>query len=118
MYFGNIFIYIGFGVVSFSLFPYLQIIALIYFVLQYYCIVLNEEEYLNQQFNGFYEKYKRIVKRFFPKINTIPEDIHSRLSFNLSSGLKSEKRSIQAMVVTLMVIFLLYFSGFKLPSLF
>ena len=43
LYLGNIITYLGIGIMSMALFPYLQIIALIYFYVQYY-LIINEEE--------------------------------------------------------------------------
>lgn len=44
LYWGNIMIYSGFGIMSNALFPYLLIIAFAYFVFQYYLIIINEED--------------------------------------------------------------------------
>lgn len=118
LYFGNILIYLGLGIMSLSFFPYLQLIAVIYFSFQYYCIVISEEEYLSNKYNGLYETYKNNVKRFFPKKNILPFEICSNLSFNLTSGLKSEKRSLQAIIATVILLLILYLSDTTLPELF
>ena len=49
LYVGNILMYLGMGIMSMSLFPYLQIGALIFFVLQYHLIVREEEKYLRKE---------------------------------------------------------------------
>jgi len=46
LYVGNILIYLGLGIMSFAWFPYLQIVAILFFLLQYYLIVKEEEGYL------------------------------------------------------------------------
>jgi protein-S-isoprenylcysteine O-methyltransferase Ste14 len=46
LYIGNVLIYLGLGIMSFALFPYLQIVALLFFVFQYHFIVKEEESYL------------------------------------------------------------------------
>ena len=43
LYIGNILLYVGIGIMSMSLFPYLQLFALCFFIFQYYCIILAEE---------------------------------------------------------------------------
>lgn len=45
LYIGNVMIYLGLGIMSYAVFPYLQIIALIYFLYQYYEIVKEEENF-------------------------------------------------------------------------
>ena len=118
LYLGNIIIYFGLGIMSLALFPYLQIFALIYFTFQYYCIIFNEEEYLYSKFQDTFTVYKSTVKRFLPKKNELPEEIKSKLSFNIKSGFKSEKRSLQAIVITILIILILHLSDLKLWKLF
>jgi protein-S-isoprenylcysteine O-methyltransferase Ste14 len=118
LYLGNIIIYLGLGIMSMSFFPYLQLFALVYFSFQYYCIVLSEEEYLSNKYNGLFENYRKNVKRFFPKKNSIPSEISSNLSFHLYAGLKSDKRSLQALLVTAILILIFYLFDISLPNLF
>ena len=53
LYIGNILIYLGLGIMSFALFPYLQLGALLYFSFQYHFIVKEEENYLHKTFGSF-----------------------------------------------------------------
>ena len=108
LYVGNILLYVGIGIMSMTLFPYLQIFALLFFVFQYYCIILAEEEFLSEKFSEVFTQYKRSVKRFIPWINAIPENIRSKLIFNLKAGIKSERRSLQAFLITSTII-IIYF---------
>ena len=48
LYVGNILMYTGLGIMSFALFPYLQILGLIFFYFQYRLIVQEEELYLRK----------------------------------------------------------------------
>ena len=118
LYIGNIIIYLGLGIMSLSFFPYLQLIAIVYFSFQYYCIVISEEEYLSNKYNGLYDIYRKKVKRFFPRKNLLPFEISSTLPFNFYAGLKSEKRSLQALIVTAILLLIFYLSGTTLPDLF
>lgn len=118
MYLSNVIIYTGIGIMSSSLFPYLQIFALVFFTFQYYCIISSEEEYLDKRFNGLYDNYKKNVRRFFPKKNSIPFKLSSDLSFNLNAGLRSEKRSLQALIAIAILILFFYFFDTTLPDLF
>ena len=108
LYLGNVLIYTGLGIMSFALFPYIQIFAFLYFTFQYYCIILNEEEYLKITFGEKFWKYMSSVNRFFPYKNNIPDDIKSNLKFDLKSGLESEKRSIQSISISILVIVIYY----------
>jgi protein-S-isoprenylcysteine O-methyltransferase Ste14 len=110
LYIGNILIYTGMGVMSNALFPWLQIAGIFYFAFQYYCIILNEEDYLRQTFKDDFVKYTSSVNRFLPIKASIPPEICSGLSFNLNAGFRSEKRSLQAFITTVVVILLFYIS--------
>lgn len=109
LYIGNILLYLGIGIMSLALFPYLQLFALIFFIFQYYCIILAEEEYLQEKFGSRFSLYINSVNRFFPGFNKLPEDIISDLKLNVKTGLRSEKRSLQAFLVTSGIIILYFF---------
>jgi protein-S-isoprenylcysteine O-methyltransferase Ste14 len=106
LYIGNITIYIGLGIMSFSLFPYLQIAGLIYFSFQYFFIVGLEEDFLLNKFEDKYIIYKKYVNRFLPKFAKLPEELKSKLPFNIKAGFLSEKRSIQAIIFSYSIIIL------------
>lgn len=109
LYIGNIMIYTGLGIMSMSLFPYLQIFAFIFFIFQYYCIILSEEEFLQSKFTSDYSDYKSTVGRFIPLFKKLPDRIKSGLILNVSAGIKSERRSLQAMVIVASLIIIFYF---------
>lgn len=104
LYIGNILIYTGLGIMSYALFPYLQIFALFFFLFQYYCIIIAEENFLQNKFLDTFTIYKRNVNRFFPGFRKLPEEILSQLECNLKKGIKSERRSLQAMLITSCII--------------
>jgi protein-S-isoprenylcysteine O-methyltransferase Ste14 len=114
LYIGNIIIYTGFGIMSYSIFPYLQIFGLLFFIFQYYTIILNEEEYLQTKFNENFHLYKKYVNRFFPSFKKIPEEINSNLEFDLKEGIKSERRSIQAFLIISVFILLIFIFQIKI----
>lgn len=104
LYIGNILIYTGIGIMSMALFPYLQIFAFAFFFFQYYCIIIAEETFLSEKFGSTFDQYKKSVSRFVPGIKQIPESIKSNLVFKLNEGLKSERRSLQAFLITSILI--------------
>lgn len=109
LYLGNIIIYLAIGIMSFAIFPYLQIFALIFFFVQYYFIIKGEEEFLLNKYGEQYKEYSDKVPRFIPR--AIPYKVQGvkQPPFKLKAGLKSEKRTLQATSFIVLVIFLLWF---------
>ncbi len=105
LYVGNILMYTGLGIMSFALFPYLQITGFIYFYVQYYLIVQGEENYLRGAFGTQYDDYYKNVPRFLPRATAYKNPEIPQPSFNLQAGLRSERRSLQAFsIVTLLIV--------------
>lgn len=109
LYVGNILIYLGLGIMSFALFPYLQIIALMFFLFQYYLIVKAEEEYLFNTFGEQYKKYFESVPRFFPRFTPHRDESVEQPPFKINEGLKSERRTLQALFAVSILILIKYF---------
>ncbi len=109
LYIGNILLYFGLGVMSFAIFPYLQIIAIIFFLIQYHFIVKEEEGFLAGAYGKDYEAYIKNVPRFFPKLVPYKVKNIQQPPFNLKSGLKSEKRTLQAFGFVTLTILLIWF---------
>jgi protein-S-isoprenylcysteine O-methyltransferase Ste14 len=111
LYIGNILIYLGIGIMSFAIFPYLQVFALLFFIFQYYHIIKAEEEYLLNRYGEQFKKYKKNVPRLFPKLTPYRPGEVKQPSFKLKAGLRSEKRTFQAIGFVMVTIFLLWFIG-------
>ena len=109
LYLGNILMYTGMGVMSFALFPWLQIAGLIFFSIQYNLIVQEEEKYLEKTFGKEYEAYKANVPSFIPKIKKYNAGNIEQPAYNLKKGLKSERRSLQAFTMVTVTILLIWF---------
>lgn len=109
LYVGNILIYLGLGIMSFALFPYLQIIALLFFIFQYYLIVKAEEEYLFNTFGDQYKKYFNNVPRFLPRLTAYRDESVEQPSFKIKAGLKSERRTLQALIVVSLLIIIKFY---------
>lgn len=99
LYVGNILMYLGFGIISMALFPYLQIVALVWFVFQYILIVSIEEEFLENKFGSQYVHYKNTVPKFLPKLFPAKLDDNLEIVPDFKKGLKSESRTIQAIIL-------------------
>ncbi len=109
LYFGNISIYIGIGIMSNAMFPYLTILAFLFFTFQYYLIIFNEEDYLRSTYGASFELYCKTLKRFLPFPKRMPEEIRSHLPLDVKEGFKSEKRSLQAVTIITIIILIKFF---------
>jgi protein-S-isoprenylcysteine O-methyltransferase Ste14 len=113
LYLGNVLIYAGFGVMSNSLFPYLLFVAICFFIFQYYYIIKTEEEFLRNTYKDKFEKYCAHVNRILPLPKELPPEIISFIRMDLKSGLRSDRRTLQAIII----ISLLILFGFFFPIL-
>jgi protein-S-isoprenylcysteine O-methyltransferase Ste14 len=108
LYLGNILIYFGVSVMANSLFPFLQILALIYFYIQYHFIIKEEEAFLRNKFKEKYEDYCIAVNKFIPSFTPYEESKQSKFKQDLKAGYKSEKRTLQAISSILLMILLIF----------
>jgi len=112
LYVGNILMYLGLGIMSMSLFPYLQIVAILFFIMQYQFIVKEEEGFLIKKFGDDYQKYLQNVPRFFPRVTKYKDKSIPQPNYSLSAGLKSETRTLQAFgTVALLIVIKWYLSS-------
>jgi protein-S-isoprenylcysteine O-methyltransferase Ste14 len=109
LYLGNILMYTGLGIMSFALFPWLQIAGFVFFSLQYYMIVQEEEKYLEQTFGKEYDDYKKNVPRFIPRLTKYKAGKVEQPEYDIKKGLKSERRSLQAFTLVTITVLLLWF---------
>jgi protein-S-isoprenylcysteine O-methyltransferase Ste14 len=108
LYIGNILIYLGLGIMSFALFPFLQGAALIFFFWQYYLIVKEEEKYLIKTFPEEYREYIKNVPSFLPRLTPYKNSAVKNPLYNPKAGLKSESRSLQAFIGIAMLLVILW----------
>jgi protein-S-isoprenylcysteine O-methyltransferase Ste14 len=108
LYVGNILMYIGIGIMSFALFPWLPLVALLFFGLQYHLIVSEEENYLRKTYGAHYEEYTRNVPRFLPRLTPYRNKSVEQPPFDLKDGLKSETRTLQAFGIVMLTIILIW----------
>ena len=108
LYLGNMLLYAGVGVMSMALFPWLLIIAVVWFYVQYYLIVTREEEYLAGRFGRDYDAYRRRVRRFLPRLTAYESEIPPSKTLDPSEGLASERRTLQAIAIVTLLIIAIY----------
>ncbi len=105
LYVGNIIMYVGVGIMSNALMPYLPLAALVYFIFQYSGIVALEEEYLAKTFPDW-EEYKSRVPRFFPNVRGSSGG--SGLKPDFARALRSERSSLLALGSISLILFAVY----------
>jgi protein-S-isoprenylcysteine O-methyltransferase Ste14 len=108
LYVGNMIIYAGVGVMSMALFPWLLIIASLWFLVQYRLIVSLEEEYLIRHFGLDFAVYKNHVRRFLPRLKKYVSSTPPPRNVNPQLGLTSERRTLQAIVLVTLLIITVY----------
>ncbi len=106
LYVGNMLIYLGVGIMSLTLFPWLQVAALLFFLWQYTLIVREEEKFLRERFGDEYAAYRKAVPRFLFRLT--PYRPSSRFTIDWSAGWKSEVRTLQALVIVTVILVALW----------
>lgn len=109
LYVGNILMYTGCAVMSYALVPYLPIVAIAWFVVQYHLIVSREEEHLRSAFGEEYTTYCANVPRFVPRLSRYSGDHSFHRDPDFLRGLKSEIRTLQGFAAVVALIIVRYF---------
>jgi len=104
LYLGNLLIYAGIGVMSYALWPWLVIVALAYFVVQYTLIVSLEEEHLASAFGDEYDRYRASVGRFVPRFSPYGAGRNEQPELDWKRGFVSERRTLQALTVIVAIL--------------
>ena len=110
LYLGNIVLYVGIGIMSNALFPWLLVVAAIYFSFQYYQIVILEEGFLRQSFGAPYEHFAENVPRFLPRLTPFHDEAQEHQRPDWPGALRSEKRTLQAFCTVLILLFIIWLS--------
>ncbi len=108
LYVGNILLYTGIGIMSWSLFPYLQMVALLFFAGQYHFIILEEEKFLKEKFGETYSEYAKNVQRFIPRFTPYKDATINQPPYNPKAGVKSENRTLQAFILVSLIIVIIW----------
>ena len=98
LYLGNMLMYLGVGIMSMALFPYLHIAALLFFSWQYTVIIKEEEGFLKTKFGKNYEDYLKAVPKLIPSLSKYRNSGIEQPPLNLEAGLRSESRTMQAIL--------------------
>lgn len=104
LYVGNMLLYAGIGIMSMALFPWLLLIAIVWFYVQYYLIVTREEEYLAGRFGDEFAEYAHQVRRFLPRLTPFSAHHPAPKTLDPAEGLASERRTLQAIALVTVLI--------------
>jgi protein-S-isoprenylcysteine O-methyltransferase Ste14 len=109
LYIGNMLMYLGIGIMSMALFPYLHITALLFFFWQYAVIIKEEETFLKKKFGKSFENYLGSVPKLIPSFRKYKNPELPQPTFELKKGLKSERRTFQAFGIIILIIIIRHF---------
>lgn len=109
LYVGNLLTYVGIGIMSNALVPWLVLVAAIWFSFQYYQIVMAEEEFLEKEFGTAYVEFKRNVPRFIPRVSAYVNPIQSKQLANWKEAIHSERRTFQALSLVFVILIVLWY---------
>ena len=110
LYVGNVLTYVGIGIMSNALFPWLLIAALAWFSFQYYHIVKAEEEFLEKEFGPVYLEFKRNVPRFIPRLSVYIHPVQSKQLSDWKEAFHSERRTFQALSLVMGILIVLWYT--------
>jgi protein-S-isoprenylcysteine O-methyltransferase Ste14 len=101
LYIGNFFIYTGLVIVFSNIFAGLTFV--IFLILQYYFVILAEENFLKEKYGLEYEIYCQKVKRIIPTFRGYKKN---QIPFNLKKVIFKENDSVFNMVVMYLLVLL------------
>lgn len=99
LYIGNFLIALGFSIMANAV--VVIPVVIVYFVVEYYPIVLREEHFLLEKFGGDYRKYLDEVPRFFPR------HLRTRKSAYDASALRGERWTMLGIAGMLVIMVLI-----------
>jgi len=114
LYLGNMIIYCGVVLMAGGHFLWpLLFIVFFFFMLQYSMIISLEEETLVKLFGNEYQLYRESVPRLFPRISPWV-GIDKRVPLTIIQTLKTEKRTLQNIIIIIILIGAKNYYGFSL----
>ncbi|MCX6168784.1 MAG: isoprenylcysteine carboxylmethyltransferase family protein [Ignavibacteriales bacterium] len=108
LYLGNMLMYLGIGIMSMALFPYLQIFALLFFFWQYTVIIKEEESFLQTKYGKSYKDYCAVIPKLIPSFKKYKNPGLEQPEYQLQKGLRSERRTLQAFSLIVLIIIIRY----------
>lgn len=106
LYVGNFLLSLGICLAAWPWMPWMALVFIAAFALQYGFIVAVEEDTIRQSLGEEYERYSRAVPRWLPRLRPYSERYPERGDFR--AGLRSDRRSIQTSCLALLVIVIIF----------
>ena len=114
LYLGNMIIYCGVVLIAGGKFMlHLLLFVFTFFTFQYCMIISLEEETLMKLFGNEYQLYRESVPRLFPRISPWV-GIDKRVPLTIIQTLKTEKRTLQNIIIIIILIGAKNYYGFSL----
>ena len=110
LYLGNFLL--SFGICIISNVIWLIPVLIVGYFIQYLPIIKVEETYLLESCGSVYQTYQKKVRRFFPQFRPYPTP--SAHDFSWARAIKSEKRTLTAIVCVIGLIFARQIIGFTI----
>lgn len=104
LYMGNFILSFGVLIMAWPWMPWLLLIYLALFAVQYGCIITLEEEYLRSKFGEDYERYFKSVPRFIPTFQKYAKE--ESPPAGLIKALKTECNTLQSIFLVSLLLFL------------
>ena len=102
LYLGNFLLSLGVVIMCWAWMPWMILIFLLLFYLQYSLIVVHEEEFLSQHFGDEFGKYVSSVPRWLPKLFAYKN--RTRIVPKYDKAVQSERRTFQSIITVCLLI--------------
>jgi protein-S-isoprenylcysteine O-methyltransferase Ste14 len=104
LYIGNFLMAAGWTIMGWPWMPWMALVVLLFFSIQYHFIVDLEEEFLSGKFGAVFESYRKAVPRWIPRLR--PYADAESMAPDRKAALRSERNTFQAIAVIAALIFL------------
>lgn len=104
LYLGNFFMASGLCIAAWAWMPWMLLLLIVLFVIQYALIINLEEEYLRNNFGDIYRTYVQNVPRILPKL--MPYNSGQERFPSLQKALHSERSTLTSFISVSLLIFL------------
>jgi protein-S-isoprenylcysteine O-methyltransferase Ste14 len=104
LYIGNFLMSLGWTVMAWPWMPWMLLVVLVFFSVQYSCIVDLEEEFLSGKFGAEYDDFRKRVPRWIPRLT--PDPGAGKITPEWRRALRSERNTLQAVGVIAILIWI------------
>jgi len=108
LYAGNFLLSLGVLIMAWPWMPWMLLLYLILFGIQYYAIITLEEDFLRGKFPQVFSEYETAVPRIIPRITSWGRG--DRLPTTWRKALRTERNSLQSFSLVSLLIFLIWLS--------